>query len=90
MKQRVVHKHQCHHRFRDGSGPDANTGIMTSIRLNRHGIALLVDRAAGDSYARRWLDADRDDDILTSRNTSQNAASVIRDETLRRQFVTML
>ena len=90
MKQRMIHEHQGHHGFRDGSGPNANTGVMASIRFNRHGIALLVDGAAGDPYARGWLDADRDDDILTRRNTAQDAAGMIRDEPLRRQFVAML
>ena len=41
----MIHEHQCHHGFGNRRGPDADTGIVTTIRLDSDRIALLVDRS---------------------------------------------
>ena len=90
VTQRMIHEYQREHRLGDWRCTYAYAGIMATEGLDHHRIAVAVYRATWGAYAGRGLDRDVYRDVLTRRNTPQNAAGVIAYKTIRRDFITVL
>ena len=60
----MVHEDERQHGLGDRRGADADAGIVAAVGFDHHRLALLVDRFAWNTDARRGLDADGDDNIL--------------------------
>ena len=85
----MVHEDERQHGFGNGCRADADAGIVAAVGFHHDRIALLVDRLAWDANARCGLDADGDDDILSSGNAAENAAGMVGEKALWREFIAM-
>src|ERR1043165_10027953 len=86
----MVHEYKRHHGFGDRRGSDAYAGIVPTVGLYCDRVAMLVDRSTRDTDTRSRLDPNRDHNILSSRNTTENSSGMIRHKTIRGQLVPMI
>ena len=90
VPQRVIHQHEGQHRFGDRCGANADAGVVSPVRVHDDRTPGLVDRTAVEANRRGRLHRQRDDDLLTGGYAAEDAAGVVRQESLRRHFVRML
>ncbi len=90
LTQQVVHQHDGHHRFGNRRGADADARVVTALGDDVHRVAMHVDRTARRGDARGRLQRQMRNDRLAGGNTTEDAARVVAEETLRGQFVAML
>jgi hypothetical protein len=90
MAQQMVQQHDGHHRFGDRRGTDADAGVVAALGDDVHRVAVDIDRAARRGDARRRLERQVRDDRLAGRNTAEDTARVVAEETFRGHLVTVL
>ena len=74
MAQGVVNEDQCEHGFGDGSGAQADAGVVPAVRSEFDRVAVDVDAAARGGDGAGGLDGDVDVDVLSGADAAEDAA----------------
>ncbi len=86
----MIHQDDGEHGFGNWCRPDADTGIMATGRHHLDRITLDIHRATSLRDAGGRFEGDRHQNLLSSGNAPQNAAGIVGEKSLRRDFVTVL
>ena len=74
MAQGVVDKYQREHGFGDGSGAQADAGVVSAVGGEFDGVAVDVYAAARRGYGAGGFDGDVDVDVLSGADAAEDAA----------------
>ncbi|EAQ12510.1 hypothetical protein RB2654_14530 [Rhodobacterales bacterium HTCC2654] len=80
MQHQMIENDTGRHRLAHGHGTDADTGVVTALGDDFGRLARFRDRLARGQDRRCRLDREPADDVLPGRNTTKNAARVVRRE----------
>ena len=87
VPQQVVHQHDGQHRFGNGRGADAHTGVVTTSGHHLRRVAMNINTRAGNPDAGCWFEGDVGNDILAGTDATQDSARVVAVKPLRADLV---
>src|SRR5262249_28267047 len=80
MAQQMVGQYHRHHGFGDRRGSDSNERVVAAFGAQLHLVTETVDAADGMQDRTRGFHHQPADDVLATRDASQNAAGMVAEE----------